>query len=322
MNILREHKRQMAGIWAAAFLLVLGVLLWAVQGSTIYGVEIGAEAAPANIPLAPVSNPDRDYGAVVLMYHHIVSDAEFVSGAHDGNNAVISLAQFAEEMAYLSEQGYITYTMSEAASMLYNSLPFPDKSVIITFDDGYASNYELAFPLLQKYGLKATIAAVVISSEQAENGGAASQPLPHLTFDQMREMQASGLVEIGSHSYDGHGMIATAADGTEGRFFVARAYLPDEGRRETEAEYIERITQDLRRSKEVLESELARPVNYFAYPYGVAGASVIEALKQNGFLVAVTTTSGGINKSSDPFKLNRRNVDQGISIDKFAALLK
>lgn len=321
MNFFAWHKQKTAGICAAAFLLALGILLWCVQGNIIYGVTIASEQAPANIPLAPVSNPDKDYGAVVLMYHHIVTDAEFATGVHKGNNAVISLSQFSEEMAYLSAHGYNTYTMSEAASMLYNKMPFPDKSVIITFDDGYASNYELAYPQLQKYDIKATVAAVVISSEMAENGGAANQNLPHLTFAQMREMQESGLVEIGSHSYNGHGMIATGAGGQQGRFFVSRAYLKEQGRRETEAEYVERITQDLRYSKEVLERELGRPVNYFAYPYGVAGTAVIEALKQNNFLVAVTTNSGGIKKDSDPFKLNRRNVDQGISITKFASLL-
>ena len=259
---------------------------------------------------------------MVLMYHHIVDDDEFANGIYKGNNAVVPYSQFEEEMTYLVSQGYITYTMSEAAAMLYNSLPFPKKSVIITFDDGYASNYEFAYPLLKKYNLKATIAAVVISSVQAENGGAANQQIPHLTFAQMREMQNSGLIEIGSHSYDGHGMIATNASGGMGRYFVSRAYISAETRKETEAEYIERITQDLRISKEILESNLGRPVNYFAYPYGVSASGVIEALKQNNFLVAVTTTSGAINQDSNPFKLNRRNVDQGISIDKFASLLK
>lgn len=317
-----EGQKFLPMVWLSAFLLTLGLVLGVVDGSVIYGVEIAAEQAPANIPLVPYAEVDRDYGAVALMYHHIITDEELANGVQAGNNAVISLSQFEEEMAYLAEHEYHTYTMSEAAAMLYNSLPFPKNSVMITFDDGYASNFELANPVLQKYNLKATVAPVVISTEQAENGGAAKQPLPHLTFEQLRQMQASGLWEIGSHSYDGHGMIDVSESGKQGKFFVAHKYLPEKGRVETDAEFYERITQDLRHSKYVLESELGRPVHYFAYPYGSVSEGAVEALRSNSFLVAITTAAGGINKSSDPMRLNRRNVDQGISIEKFATLLK
>lgn len=322
MRIFADDGRYLPLVWVAVFLLTLALALGVAESKLIYGVEVGAEQAAANIPLAPASSADRDYGAVALMYHHIVTDEEFATGKHAGNNAVISLSQFEEEMAYLAEHNYHSYTMSEAAGMLYNSLPFPDKSVLITFDDGYASNYELAYPVLQEYGLKATIAAVVISTEQAENGGAAKQPLPHLTFAQMREMQQSGLVEIGTHSYNGHGLVNINADGAQGKFFVARKYLPEQGRKETDAEFLERITQDLRHSVEVLESELGRPVYYFAYPYGAVSSGAMTALKDNGILVAITTNSGDIDKNSDPLRLNRRNVDQGLSLQKFASLLK
>lgn len=322
MNLHSRTGQRLTMVWVAAFLLTLGLALGVAESKVVYGVEIGAEQAAINTPPAPYSNADKDYGAVALMYHHIVEDDVFATGAYAGNNAVMSLSQFEEEMEYLADNGYRTFTMTEAAAMLYNSLPFPEKSVLITFDDGYASNYELAYPVLKKYNLKATVAAVVISTEQAENGGAARQPLPHLTFEQLREMQADGLVEIGSHSYNGHGLITTNANGAEGKFFVAKKYLSEQGRKETEAEFIERITQDLRQSKEVLQSELGRPIYYFAYPYGAVSTGAIDALKNNGFLVAITTNAGDISKSSDPYRLNRRNVDQGISLGKFADLLK
>ncbi len=320
MQMIILHKAKYAAFLAVVCVLALAALWGAGSCWTIYGLDTAVEEAPPNIPLVPEYHTDKDHGAVVLMYHHIVADDDFATGQYAGNNAIISLGQFEEEMAYLAAHGYNTFTMSEAAGMLYNKLPFPEKSVIITFDDGYESNYLLAYPLLKKYELKATVAAVVVSTVQAEAGGA--QNIPHLTFAQMQEMQDSGLVEIGSHSYNGHGMIVTGANGAQGKFFVSRMYLPEEGRKETAAEYIERITQDLRRSKDVLEGQLGAPVNYFAYPYGVVDSDVVGALNQNDFLVAVTTASGAINKNSDPFRLNRRNVDQNISVNQFAALLK
>lgn len=312
------------------YALLTGVVLagllaffWLVDWSyTIYGVSVDCEPLPAQTPLVPEYQTDRDHGAVVLMYHHIVPDDE-LSGDNIGNNAIISYSQFAEEMQYLADNGYHTFTMSEVAGIIENKLPFPEKTVIITFDDGYASNYTLAYPLLRDYGLKATIAVVVVSSLNAsEPGGAALQNIPHLTFAEMREMDASGLVEIGSHSYDGHGLIRINQGGKQGKFFVDKAWLPYESRMEEQNEYVDRIRQDLRFSKLVLEAELGHKVNYFAYPYGVYNSAVSQALADGGFLIAVTTTKGTIDNGSDIFKLNRRNVDQGIGLDEYAKLLK
>lgn len=289
---------------------------------TVHGMTI--DAARADDPVLPVAEytANEDNGAVVLMYHHIVSDDEIDRAANQGNNAVISLSQFAEEMAYLADNGYHTLLMSEVCAILENSLPFPEKAVVITFDDGYESNYTLAYPVLEEYGLKATIAAVMVSTVDASaNRGDLQQNIPHLTFAQMREMQASGLVEFGSHSYDGHGTVSIDAQGKQGKFFVARQYFAALGRFETVDEYKERIAQDLRLSKYVLESELRRPVVYFAYPYGVSNSEVREVLSLGGYGVAATTARGTVDSGSGALQLSRRNVDQGISLQEFAALL-
>lgn len=320
-SFLEKHRYTLLG--AVLIVLILAFFCFVDVPYTIYGVSVDSQMAEPDVLPVPEYQAGSDHGAVVLMYHHLVTDTEMASGKYADNNAIISVSQFAEEMRYLAENGYHTFKMSEVASILYNSLSFPEKSVIITFDDGYASNYTLAYPILQDYNLKATIAVVVLSSMVAsDDGGLTSQNIPHLSFDQMREMQQSGLVEIGSHSYDGHGMIKSSQSGDLGRFFIDRKYLTDEGRRETDAEYRDRINQDLRLSKYVLESELNTVVNYFAYPYGVTNGGSYDALARNGFLVAVTTAKGTINSRSDALKLNRRNVDQGISLTEFARLLE
>ena len=328
VRFLRTILFDKAKYWLLTVLVVLLALSWLCWGGyapTAHGaagVTIAAAPVENNLPLVPEYYADKDYGAVVLMYHHIVPDDEINSESNRGNNAVISLSQFEEEMAYLADNGYRTFLMSEVAGILHNGLNFPEKTVIITFDDGYESNYTLAYPLLQEYGIKATIAAVVVSSEQAESGKAVNSSLPHLTFAQMREMEASGLVEIGSHSYDGHGLVSVSKTGETGKFFIAKAYRADLGRKENQSEYTERIAQDLRLSQQVLENKLGHTVTYFAYPYGANSNSVAAVLRQNNFLVAVTTAAGDIDNDADPLTLNRRNVNQGISVEQFAALLQ
>lgn len=260
---------------------------------------------------------------VVLMYHHIVPDDVYATGIYAGNNAIIPISQFEDEMRYLYENGYTTLKMSEVNTYIRNGITLPQKTVVITFDDGYESNYMYAYPILQKYNLKANIAVVVISSLDAVSGSAESfDPVKqtHLSFEEMREMQASGLVEIGSHSYNGHAYIKTA-NSDFGKFFSQRKYLTNLGRSETYYEYFTRINDDLRLSKYILEKELGTVVSYFAFPYGSFCEDAIKALQYNGFEVATTVAAGKISAESNVFLLNRKNVNAGIDISQFAGLI-
>ena len=78
-------------------------------------------------------------------------------GLHEDNNAVIPVEQFREQMLYLHNQGYYTATMEELYGFLKGELELPEKTVVITFDDGYESNYTYAFPILRNMGYKCTI---------------------------------------------------------------------------------------------------------------------------------------------------------------------
>ena len=123
-----------------------------------------------------------------------------------------------------------------------------------------ASNYTLAYPILQDYNLKATIAVVVLSSMVAsDDGGLTSQNKQSSKLSQTNTLVHIAPIQLQS--------VATAVYRAfgGGHFLIDRKYLTDEGRRETDAEYRDRINQDLRLSKYVLESELNTVVNYFAY---------------------------------------------------------
>lgn len=272
----------------------------------------------------PVLNSVGGNGnGVVLMYHHLVSDEAYATGKFAGNNAVIPVGQFENEMYYLAQNGYTTLTMSEVNTYLRNKITLPPKTVVITFDDGYESNYVYAYPILQRYNLKATIAVIVKSSldgVSGSNGEYDPAGKTHLTFEQMREMVKSGLIEIGSHSYDGHAYITTA-DSDYGKFFTQRKYLPELGRSEIYDEYFTRINDDLRLSKYILEQELGREICYFAFPYGSNSSDVVTALQYNGFEIATTVAAGRIAGHSNIYLLNRKNVNPQISISQFANLI-
>ena len=84
------------------------------------------------------------------------------------NNAIIDVDKFEEQMKWLYDNGYNTLLASEVMEYYTSGEPFPEKSVVITFDDGYESNYVYAYPLLQKYGLKANISIIVKPTEDRE----------------------------------------------------------------------------------------------------------------------------------------------------------
>lgn len=312
-----KKKRNLFLVLIFSFLFLFGI-----SGSA-FAVTASGSLSDAYTDTPVLDTVDGNGNGVVLMYHHLVPDDVYASANYTKSNAVISVSQFEQEMAYLANNGYTTLTMSEVNTYLRNHLPLPEKTVVITFDDGYESNYVYAFPILQKYQLKATIAVIVKSSlDEVSGSNGAYNPWKqsHLTFNQMREMQESGLVEFGSHSYDGHAYITTETSAF-GKFFVHRKYLSDLGRSETYDEYFTRINDDLRMSKYILEKELNTEICYFAFPYGNNSDDVIQALQYNGFEIATTVKTGGFQNGTNVYLLNRKNVAPDISIAQFADLV-
>lgn len=88
-------------------------------------------------------------GLPVLLYHKV---SENVS-----NGMTVTIAQLSEQFDFIRSEGYNTITTGELIEQIYNQTPLPEKPILITFDDGYVNNLELAFPLLKKYGLRATV---------------------------------------------------------------------------------------------------------------------------------------------------------------------
>lgn len=196
-------------------------------------------------------------GVPVLMYHKIGTPPK----KSKLKKLWVSADAFRKQLAYLRSHKYTPILFSEIKKFEANPATLPAKPILITFDDGYANNFEEAFPILKDFGMKGNIFLVfeTIGKDNIWHEPEAEPRIPMLNKGQILEMQESGLVEFGSHTMRHRNL--------------DRAELHD-------------VVWEATESKKRLEELLGREVTAFAYPYG-SGAyhpRVRQAAREAGYL--------------------------------------
>lgn len=245
-------------------------------------------------------------GLPILMYHHFQTNLNA--------STIVHPKVLEKQLAALTSGGYATLSAEEAQQYLQGKRLFPKKPVYLTFDDGYESNYALAYPLLRKYNAKATI--FVIASTMRSSGGSppADDGAPKLTWTQIAEMSASGLVDIQSHTYDLHRKGKVRGSDAERGLVTAPAYAGD--RPETNASYERKVLDDFTRSKQMIESYTHRPVFVLCYPFGDYSESSEAIARQAGFTMTLLVKPGINYPGNQPAtlrlkRINMTNADVG-----------
>ena len=229
----------------------------------------------------------------VLMYHHFddTSDA----------GAVVIKDEFKKQINYLKENGYNTITLQELIDFKNGKIKLPEKSILITSDDGYLSNYEFMYPILKENNMKATIFVIGENIDNAEKNIQEGKGIPKFNWSQAKEMYESGVIDLQSHTYDSHYKI------TNGKKEKSVFSMPQEG--ETEEDYISRIDKDIKKSIKGFEENLGYKPIALAYPYGEYSKESEKVLADNGIKVSFTVKSGTVpRKGNDTYLLNRVTV--------------
>ena len=216
----------------------------------------------------------------VLMYHYI--RAGVPSSDKLGISLSVTPAAFEEQMRYLSANGYYSVTPADLYSSLKSKTTLPPKAIILTFDDGYRDFYTNAYPILKKYGFRSTIFMIV---DWVGRDG-------YLTSNQLLEMQASGLVDVESHTLN-------------------HADLPILS--------LEKAREEIFASKTKLEAFLGKQVSVFCYPYGAYNSSVAKMVADAGYLLAFTTRNSQFENEAETFYLPRVRID---GTDSFATFFQ
>ncbi len=226
----------------------------------------------------------RGYRTVPILTYHRFAPA----GRRCGRLAV-SADSFAKQLQYLKDNGYTVIGFPELAEFIEGKALLPPKSVILSIDDGYRSVYTIAYPLLRRFGFKAT---VFIYSEFV--GAPAA-----LTWPQMKEMVRSGLIDIQPHSKS-HYDLTKRLNG------------------ESESDYLKRLTEQIRYPARQIKSKLGIPIHTFSYPYGAENNDVVEAVKSAGYRLGATVTRGGNPAFSHPYVLRRTQIYCNDDLNTFA----
>lgn len=210
------------------------------------------------------------YSLPILTFHSI-----------DLQSSVISFHPnvFKRSIAKIHEYGYHTLRLSDAVDHLRQGKPFPEKSLVITFDDGYQSVFDEAYPVLLEYGMSAMIFLTVgkeVSLRLTTDRLPSLNGRSMLSWEQIGDMKRNG-IDIGAHTL-------THADLTS---------LP-----------VEHVEEEIYESKSIIEDALSAPVNCFSYPFGRYDERSRKIVKRL-FACACTDQFGLVKKGCDPYILSR-----------------
>lgn len=206
----------------------------------------------------------------IIMYHHISAD-ESKKGDY-----VITPNQFEADLKYLKEHGYQSITVRELYAIDNGERNLRPNSIMITFDDGQESFFVYAFPLLQKYGFSAVFSPIGKYTEMFSNSDDHNIEYSHITWDQMRKLANSGIVEFGNHSYDMH------YSNSKGRKGVTQ------NKNESFEDYRKALLEDINEYNTLFYKHMDFTPTIYTYPFGKFSDNTETIIKEAGFTAAFT----------------------------------
>ncbi len=208
------------------------------------------------------------------------------------NTLTVTPAAFEAQLAYLAGNGYTVVPIARLPAYLEGREPIPRKAIVITIDDGYRSTFDVAYPILRKHRFPATVFLYTdfVGAPDA------------LTWPQMKEMAASGLVDMQPHSKTHSNLTLRPAT-------------------EKDASYRERVRREVEAPVDLIRSQLSTTSVAYAFPYGDVNDVVVGELRAKGVKLGVTVTPGGNAFFAPPYMLRRTMIFGGDDLEAFRAKL-
>lgn len=248
-----------------------------------------AVAARADLPSSTALPSDF----FVLCYHDVQDDMRKATPGV----LTISTGELINQFAWLREHGYTVISLDDLLAARAGQRPLPDKAVLLSFDDGYTSVHERVLPLLRIFNYPAVVALVgswmdAPPGSMVDYGDQAVPRERFMSWEQVRALRDSGLVDLASHSYDLHHGVLANPQGNRLPAASSRIYKPDTGDYENDAQYRARLRADLRASVDTIRKHTGVRPRAMVWPYGAYTRPAVAIARSLSMDISLTLDDG------------------------------
>ncbi|HHA1916189.1 TPA: poly-beta-1,6-N-acetyl-D-glucosamine N-deacetylase PgaB [Enterobacter asburiae] len=247
--------------------------------------------APKARPQLEASKPWPQNQFLVLAYHDVEDDAA------DQRYLSVRTSALNEQISWLLHNGYHAISVQDILDAHDGKKTLPPKAVLLSFDDGYSSFYTRVWPLLQAWNVPALWAPVgswvdTPANQKVNFGGLMTPRDRFATWDMVRELSRSPLIEIGSHTWASHYGIPANPQGSREPAIANRFYDKATGSYETDQQFNQRIGDDVRKVTEKITQVTGKAPRAWVWPYGAANGTSLAIARQQGYQLAFTLEDG------------------------------
>jgi poly-beta-1,6-N-acetyl-D-glucosamine N-deacetylase pgaB len=239
----------------------------------------------------------------VLAYHSVVDDTASKEEKYYFPQT-ISTNLLISHFNWLKDNGYNVVSWQQIIDAENGKGTLPDHAVLLSFDDGYATMYNVIYPILKAYNYPAVFAPVSswLNTPVTKKIPYANTYLPRsvfVTWEQVREMEKSGLVEIASHTHDSHHGVRANPAGSQLPAVISPEYKNN--KYETKAEYRNRLVRDFTLSSQSIQREVGKKPRIMVWPYGQFNNTAVDVAREVGMSHHFTLGEKLINKVGDKY---------------------
>lgn len=285
--------------------------------TSLMAQAIAGEVAGVSIAQVPSSVAGS---FVVLSYHEVRDEVRDYPDPYAVDSAAL-LRQF----AWLRGNGYVPVSLADIVNARQGGRPLPAHAVLLTFDDAYLSFYTRVYPLLREFGYPAVLAVVGrwidaphdTSAPYGEKATVSEATFP--SWEILREMANSGLVELASHTYDLHRGVPANPQGNLQPAATARIYDATSRSYESDAAWRTRVRADLSRSAAVIERKTGQRPRAIVWPYGSYNQALMDIASESGMSIGLTLDDGVNTPDLGVSAMRRVLIEHDPSLSEFAA---
>lgn len=258
----------------------------------------------------------------VIGYHEITDHKDALIPSY-----AVTTQQFSEHIDWLQKNGYHFINVDQLLKAHQGKYTLPTKPVLLTVDDGYQSFYQNAYPIIRAKKIPVVLAVVGSwlepkADQKVDFGGDEITRNKILSWNELKEMQNSGFVEIASHSYHLHRGVTANPQANSEPAAITRIYDLKTKTYESDASYRTRVYQDLKKNNDLLKAHGLRSPRVMVWPYGRYNMQLVQISKQLGMPITITLDDGADHAKQSIQNMGRILIQGNMSTNALAQEIK